>query len=109
MTSAQKDWIEARDKLVCEITKLGFPEELGNEAAKNLGSPKAMHRMIVYLQNVKPKKVELIVDEMLAICEEIEAWRRKKENETANAIEGIVTTNTRIRQLVEEKTTPKNR
>lgn len=27
----------------------------------------------------------------------------------SNAIEGIVTTNTRIRQLVEEKTTPKNR
>ena len=26
-----------------------------------------------------------------------------------NTIEGIVTTNTRIRQLVEEKTTPKNR
>ena len=27
----------------------------------------------------------------------------------SNAIEGIVTTNTRIRQLVEEKTTPRNR
>lgn len=29
--------------------------------------------------------------------------------EVSNAIEGLVTTNTRIRQLVEEKTTPRNR
>lgn len=29
--------------------------------------------------------------------------------EASNAIEGIVTTNTRVRQLVEEKTTPRNR
>lgn len=32
-----------------------------------------------------------------------------QSTESSNAIEGIVTTNTRIRQLVQEKTTPKNR
>lgn len=32
-----------------------------------------------------------------------------QSTESSNAIEGIVTTNTRIRQLVEEKTTPRNR
>ena len=32
-----------------------------------------------------------------------------QSTEASNAIEGIVTTNTRIRQLVENKTTPKNR
>ncbi|MBQ4560699.1 MAG: Fic family protein [Clostridia bacterium] len=32
-----------------------------------------------------------------------------QSTEASNAIEGIVTTNTRIKQLVEEKTTPKNR
>lgn len=32
-----------------------------------------------------------------------------QSTEASNAIEGIITTNTRIRQLVEEKTTPKNR
>ena len=32
-----------------------------------------------------------------------------QSTESSNAIEGIVTTNTRIRQLVEEKATPKNR
>ena len=32
-----------------------------------------------------------------------------QSTEASNAIEGIVTTNTRIKQLVTEKTTPKNR
>ena len=32
-----------------------------------------------------------------------------QSTEASNAIEGIITTNTRIRKLVEEKTTPKNR
>ena len=32
-----------------------------------------------------------------------------QSTEASNAIEGLVTTGTRIRQLVEEKTTPKNR
>ena len=32
-----------------------------------------------------------------------------QSTEASNAIEGIVTTSTRMRQLVEEKTTPKNR
>ena len=79
------DWIRARDELVKIVVWLGFPKELGNEMAKNLGSPKAMHRMQVYLENVKPKKVELVVDEMLSICSEIEGWRDKKTSEEANA------------------------
>ena len=58
---------------------------LGDEIAKNLGSPKAMWRMISYLDKVKPESVELVVDEMLAIRTEIEAWRSKKASEEANA------------------------
>ncbi|MDO4529026.1 MAG: hypothetical protein Q4B55_01305 [Lachnospiraceae bacterium] len=80
-----KEWTSAKNRLVSEICHLGFPEELGNEVARNLGSPKAMERMISYLHYVKPKKAELIVDEMLAICSEIEAWRDKKESQRANA------------------------
>lgn len=34
---------------------------------------------------------------------------KMQSTEASNAIEGIVTTNTRIKQLVEEKTTPRNR
>ena len=38
-----------------------------------------------------------------------EELEKVQSTEASNAIEGIVTTNTRIRQLVEEKTTPRNR
>ena len=79
------EWTRARDELVKGIKDLGFPEELGNEIAKNLGSPKAMQRMCAYLYYVKPKKAELVVDEMLDIKGEIETWREKKESEEANA------------------------
>ena len=82
---SMNEWTETKNQLVHEIVGLGFPEQLGEEAAKNLGSPKAMRRMISYLRQVRPKKVELVVDEMLAICSEIENWRDKKESQEANA------------------------
>ena len=85
MGTDRTEWIRARDELVGAIKDLGFPEELGNEIAKNLGSPKAMQRMCAYLYYVKPKKADMIVDEMLAIRGEIETWREKKESEEANA------------------------
>ena len=85
MSDNQREWARARNALVEEIKKLGFPEALGDAAARNLGSPKAMYRMISYLQNVKPKKAEMVVDEMLAICSEIEEWKKKKESQAANA------------------------
>ena len=81
----RQEWSVARDELVAAVVYLGLPEELGKEMAKNLGSPKAMRRMVSYLQEVKPRNVELVVDEMLAICSEIEAWREKKASEEANA------------------------
>lgn len=84
-TEFQMEWRKSRDALVSAVVALGFPEELGNEIVKNLGSPKAMNRMLAYLNNVKPKKAELIVDEMLAIRSEIEAWRERKESLEANA------------------------
>ena len=64
---------------------VGFPAELGEAIAKHLGSPKAMDRMISYLRYVKPKTEELVVDEMLAIRSEIDAWKEKKASEEANA------------------------
>ncbi len=84
MTSNQYEWTQARDELVDSIKQLGFPEELGYEVAKNLGSPKAMRRMNSYLYYVKPQRVELVVDEMLAIRSEIEDWRDKKASQEAN-------------------------
>ena len=82
---ADSEWIRTKDRLVQTLVRLGFREELGLAIAKNLGSPKAMERMISYLVNVKPKSEELVVDEMLAICSEIAAWREKKASAEANA------------------------
>ncbi len=85
MTDGQREWQSARTRLIAAIQRLGFPAELGYVVAQNLGSPKAMERMISYLTYVKPRKAELVVDEMLAICGEIDAWREKKAAEAANA------------------------
>ena len=82
---ANAEWNKTKDRLVEEVAALGFPKELGEMVAKNLGSPKAMERMICYLSYVKPNTAELIVDEMLAICSDIDAWRDKKESLEANA------------------------
>ncbi len=46
----------------------------------------------------RPKELEKLVE-----------IAKIQSTKASNAIEGIVTTNTRVRQLVEEKTTPKNR
>ena len=85
MTTNQIIWARTRDALVESVERLGFPAELGEAAAKLLGSPKAMERMISYLDYVKPKSEEMIVDEMLAIRSEIDAWKEKKASEKANA------------------------
>ena len=85
MTDNQQEWITTKQRLVAAVKQLGFPEELGEQMAKQLGSPKAMERMLSYLYNVKPESVELVVDEMLAICSDIESWRDKKASEEANA------------------------
>ena len=70
-------WEYSRNNLMNAVRALGFPEELGEAIIKNLGSPKAMDRMRAYLENVKPKSAELVVDEMLAI-------RAEKESIEAN-------------------------
>ena len=85
MTADQREWSRTRDELVEAVASLGFPKDLGDALAKNLGSPKAMRRMIAYLYNEKPKTAEIAVDEMIAICSEIAAWKEKKQSEEANA------------------------
>ena len=85
MTTNRMVWARTKDDLVQTVVHLGFPAALGEAAAKHLGSPKAMERMISYLNYVKPKSEELLVDEMLAIRSEVDAWREKKAGEEANA------------------------
>ena len=50
MTEDQKKWVIAKGRMMDAMKVLGFPEALGDELVKNLGSPKAMDRMTSYLK-----------------------------------------------------------
>ena len=91
-------WSLASDALVQAVTDLGFPAELGDAIAKHLGSPKAISRMTAYLRYTKPNRAEEIVDEMLAIRSEIDAWREKKAGRHASG-----TINAMLRYGLEEE------
>ena len=54
-------------------------------------------------------KQELYLKQKPQELEKLVEIAKIQSTEASNAIEGIITTNTRIKQLVEEKTTPKNR
>ena len=54
-------------------------------------------------------KQELYLKQRPEELEKLVEIAKIQSTEASNAIEGIVTTNTRIRQLVEEKISPKNR
>lgn len=54
-------------------------------------------------------KQELYLKQKPNELEKLVEIAKIQSTEASNAIEGIVTTNTRMKQLVEEKTTPKNR
>ncbi len=77
------EWTEAKDRLVKAVSSLGFPKEFGDVMARQLGSPKAIDRMTSYVYQAKPRTEETLVDEMLAICDEISAWREKKASRKA--------------------------
>ena len=77
-------WSISRDGLVTALADLGYPPEFGQMIASQLGSPKAIQRMTAYINNVRPKDIQLVVDEMLAIRSEIDAWKDKKASEEAN-------------------------
>lgn len=54
-------------------------------------------------------KQELFLKQHSEKLDKLVEIAKVQSTEASNAIEGIVTTSTRVRQLVEEKTTPKNR
>ena len=83
MTPNQVLWAQARDRLVAAVTAQGFSAELAELMARQLKSPKAIDRMASYVHQARPRTEEMLVDEMLAICAEIETWRQKKESQEA--------------------------
>ena len=58
----------ARERLIQAVTVIGFPAELAELCAKQIGSPKGIDRLTC---QVRPRTTELLVDEMLAIDAEI--------------------------------------
>ena len=85
MTEAQRIWSDARNRLAAAITAVGFPEELADLMARELKSPRAMDRMTSWLVQARPRSLETVVDEMLAIRADVDAWIRKKEGQAAQA------------------------
>ena len=83
--TARGVWSEAKSRLDAALLSLGYPAELGSLLARQLGSPRAMDRMTAYLRQARPRSMEMIADEMLAICADIRTWREKKESEAAQA------------------------
>ena len=83
MTEQQAVFSQARDRLVQAVTTCGFPAELGELCARQIGSPKGIDRLTSYVRNVRPRSEEMLVDEMLAISDQIRRWREKKESEAA--------------------------
>ena len=85
MTEYRKYWAQAKDRLVEAVVSSGFSKELAVLMARQLGSPKAIDRMTSYIHQAHPRTEEMLVDEMLAICAEIDAWREKKASQEAQA------------------------
>ena len=83
MTDQQLLFSAARERLIRAIESCGFPSELGDLCAKQIGSPKGIDRLTSYVWNVHPKSEELLVDEMLAIDSQLRTWREKKDAEEA--------------------------
>ena len=54
-------------------------------------------------------KEEVLLSQSPAILDSLVELAKVQSTEASNAIEGIVTTSTRLRQLVADKTTPRNR
>lgn len=83
MTPNQKLWALSRNDLAKAVSSLGYPEEFADLLAKQLGSPKAIDRMTSYLYQARPDSIEMVIDKMLSIKAEIEAWKERKENQEA--------------------------
>lgn len=85
MKPNQWQWTSARNDLAAELSSLGYPEELADLLARELGVPKAIDRMASWVRLAHPRTMEMIVDEMLAIKADIDTWREKKAGQEAQA------------------------
>ena len=85
MTEYQLLWAQARDRLEAALVAAGYPAELSDIMAKQLKSPRAIDRMTAYVHHGYGWNIEMLADEMLAICADAENLREKKESQEAQA------------------------
>lgn len=85
MNEYQLAWAQARDRLAEALAAAGYPAALSDVMAKQLKSPKAIDRMTAYVRRGYARNMEMLADEMLAICADAENWREKKESQEAQA------------------------
>ena len=67
------------------MVERGYPENLCDLVSRNLNTDYTASRMIGYLSHYSHLPDVEVVDEMLAIKAEIDAWREKKEAMEAQA------------------------
>ena len=79
MTDYHREWAEARDRLRTAVSALGYPSDLADLLSRELGSPRGIDRLTSYIYQAKPRSLETLVDEMLAIKGQIETRQEKSE------------------------------
>ena len=103
MTANQRMWAQARDRLAHAVTALGFPAELADLLAKQLQSPKSIDRMAAWMEYTRPRNMETIADELLAVCADRDTWRAKAESREAQASYSAWLSSESRRELGEEE------
>ncbi len=78
MTENQRIWARARDGLVRAVTELGFSAAMAEVIARELRSPQAIDRMTSWVRFAKPRRKEMLADQMPANRAESDPWREKK-------------------------------
>ncbi len=102
MTPNQRIWAQARDRLALVVTALGFPRELADLLAGELKTPKTIDRMTAWMERVRPRSMETIADELLALCADRDNWREHAEKREAQAAYGAWLRSPARRELAEE-------
>ena len=75
----------AYEDLLAAVTALGYPQDLATVLADELRGEKSVRRMAAYLRAARPKTMEEIADEMIAIIEQRDTWVKKKISERAQS------------------------
>jgi len=85
-TYTRETYLSAYHDLLSLCRAKGLGEDFGKLIAQQLGSERALRRMISYLVNAKPRSMEEIADEVVAIMEDVNSWREKKQAQESSAV-----------------------